>query len=60
MVVPREPVSLSGHFPGRFALAEETEAADSDVFICGIYKCQQPLNGERHDRSCFCCVSRVL
>ncbi len=47
MVVPREPVSLSGHFP------DCIQAADSDVFNCDIYKCQQPVNGERHDWSCF-------
>ncbi len=31
----------------------------SDVFIHGIYKRQQPVNGGHHDLSCFCCVSKI-
>ncbi len=33
-----------------------SEAADSGVFIHGIYKHQQTVNGGCHDRSCFSCV----
>ncbi len=34
--------------------SRNSEAADSDVFIHGIYKRQQPVNGGRRDWSCWC------
>ncbi len=30
-----------------------SEVVDSDVFMCGIYKCRQPVNGGLRDQSCF-------
>ncbi len=39
MVVPRKPISPSDHFPGRIRTGRKnSEAANSDVFIRGIYK----------------------
>ncbi len=62
--VPHSPRNLvlgayqSGRIPGCIRTgSKNSEAADSVVFIRGIYKNQQPVNGGRHDRSCFCCVS---
>ncbi len=52
MVVPREPISSSDSFLDYIRTgSRNSEVADSDVFMCGIYKHQQPVNGERCDRS---------
>ncbi len=57
MVVPREPISPSGRFPGCICTGSRNfEADNSEVFIHGIYIHKQPVNGGRHDWSCFCCV----
>ncbi len=43
-MVPREPISPLGPFPGCIRTgSRNSEAADSDIFICGIYKHQQPM-----------------
>ncbi len=49
-----EPISHLGHFPGCIRTgSRNSEAADCDIFICGIYKRQQLLNGE-HKRTQSC------
>ncbi len=57
MAIPREPVSSSGRFPDCIRTgSKNSEAANSDVFIHGIYKHQQPVNGGRrgfHDNRDF-------
>ncbi len=43
MVVPKEPISPSGCFPGCIRTSSRnSEAADSDVFMHSIYKHQFP------------------
>ncbi len=59
-IIIRVPISPSGHYPVCIRTSSRnSEAADSNIFMCGIYKHQQPVNGGCRDRSCFCCVSWV-
>lgn len=51
-VVPGEPISPSGCFPGCIHTgSSNSEAANNDVFICCIYK-HQPVNQGHPDQSC--------
>ncbi len=55
------PISPSGHFPGCVRTgSSNSEATNINVFIHGIYKHQQQVNGGHRDWGCFCCVSWVF
>ncbi len=53
-MVHREPVSPLGRFPDCIRTGSRNfEAANSEVFMHGIYIRQQPVNGGHHDRNVF-------